>query len=103
MDSRDHYARLALWGSAIIGFGIIDTATTHYALINGIADESNPIPRMFVETIGASALWPLKSLFMGGMYLMYRKVPDLYNIGIPIGMSILGILIALHNRSVIIA
>lgn len=83
-----------LWIVAVIFFGIMDLVTTTIGL-NICINEYQPIMRYLINNYTILSMYLLKFIVMGFFYEIHKYLP--YNIGVPIGLSILGILITINN------
>lgn len=92
----------ALWYTALATYGIGDIATTHKGLqISGV-EEANPLGRAVFGDAGTPGLIGLKMIAFTGAGIAYGAVPEKHNVGIPIGLSLLGTYATVSNIRTII-
>ncbi len=89
-------ARTMIWLTAVGLFGMGDLGLTFVGLANGHA-EVHPLAGAAVTTYGALVLIPLKIAVIGLFYLIYRLTPDEFDIGVPVGLTIIGSAVVLWN------
>lgn len=88
--------RGALWTVAVLLFGIGDLATTIYFIDIGIAVEANPIGASIID-YGYEWLVVWKLLVLALFYGVYRVVPRRVDVGVPVGLLLVGGLITFWN------
>lgn len=92
------------WVAAGVTFGLVDVATTGFAISNGLASEGNPLIATALAT--TSSIFPtliaLKAIAFGVFYLLYLKAPEEYRHGVPIGLLMIGVVVAIHNFRVFV-
>lgn len=93
---------LHVWSLAILFYGIGDITTTFIGLsITGIV-EVGPVAAPLLRKFGFQFMIVLKAVFFAGCLLCWRLAPDPPAVGIPLGLSILGILVSVWNLGVIL-
>lgn len=95
-----------IWGIALLTFGLLDTVLTYHAVTHGIAREGNVFLAAVMETHGEWTLWLLKgiamALFYAGYLLLEERMDDRMRLGIPIGLSVVGVPVVAWNLTVIL-
>ena len=92
-----------LWAIGIVFFGVGDLATTLVGLHLQRAVEVGVLASVAYEHYGLGAMVPLKAATLAFVYLVWRMVPEPHNIGAPLGIAVLGVLVTLWNSSVLVA
>lgn len=88
-----------LLSSSFASFVIGDLGTTYMGLYyypNQII-EGNAIPALMINELGLWSLIPIKIAIFGIFYLLYRISPDPHKIGVPIGLTTIGVIVTLWN------
>ncbi|MEF8780440.1 MAG: hypothetical protein V5A46_07155 [Haloferacaceae archaeon] len=91
-----------LWVVAIAFFGIGDLATTVVGLQFGRVAEVGPLTVRFVRQYGATGMLGLKALAFGCCYGLWRLTPRPYDVGVPLGLAVLGVLVTVWNLAVLL-
>ena len=95
--------KAALWAAAVSLYGVGDLATTLIALrLGGV--ERHPVAAQAIAEFGGGILvgWTIVSLgLFGAAYVALQRLDVQARIGIPIGLSILGLAICANNLRVI--
>lgn len=89
---------------AVVTFIFGDLITTYTGLLffsNTIIEQNN-IPSMIIESFGIWSLIPIKIGYFGLTYLIYKIVSKPYNIGVMIGLGIIGSYATIHNLILLI-
>lgn len=90
-----------VWAVSLVTFGLGDVMTTYYGLqVSGVVEQS-PTAQAVLHTGGVTGMIGIKLAVFIGAYLAYRCVPKDYRAGIPIGLSLLGVLVVMNNAAVI--
>lgn len=92
-----------LWIAGILCFGVGDLLTTVAGLQVAGVIEGNAVPALLVERYGVGALFGLKLIGLGACYVLWRVSPRPYNLGIPLGLALLGAVVTLWNVRVLLA
>lgn len=92
-----------LWAIAIVFFGIGDLLTTIAGLHFERVIEVGPIAAILYEHFGLASLGLLKLATFGFLFLVWRLIPAPHDVGVPLGLATLGVLVTGWNLSVIIA
>jgi hypothetical protein len=93
--------RGTLWGLAFLFFCVGDVATTHVGLsMQGIV-EAGPIVGPVLREYGLAAMLGLKGATVGLFYGAARPLPAPHSLGIPLGLTIVGVLVTAWNLIVI--
>lgn len=90
-----------LWALGVLFFGVGDLATTAVGLATGSATERNVAPALAVDRHGIVALFGLKLLAFGVCYLLWRVSGRPYRLGVPLGLSLLGVVATGWNLTVL--
>jgi hypothetical protein len=92
----------ACWAVALATFGVFDVLVTMVAVDAGVATEAHPLAAL---VIGRYGLWTLpvwKLLAIVVFYRLYRALPRRYDLGVPLGLALLGGAVALWNGFVLL-
>ncbi|MFB6301455.1 MAG: hypothetical protein ABEH78_01130 [Haloferacaceae archaeon] len=90
-----------LWAVAIVFFGIGDTVTTTVGLQAGHIAEVGPVVAPIIQQYGYAAIGLLKLGTLVACYLVYRIIPAPHNLGVPLGLAVLGVLVSGWNAVVL--
>lgn len=91
-----------LWLVAVLFFGIGDAASTSIGLgIPGIS-EGNPVVKPLVRRHGLVAIVGLKLVVFGGSYALWKLIPRPYCLGVPLGLSVMGVSVTVWNLGVLV-
>lgn len=90
-----------MWGLAILTFGVGDIYTTSIGLQQAAINESNPAAKTVLNHFGTGGMIFTKAAVFGASYIAYKNIDDTSKSGIPIGLSLLGAGVTLHNASLI--
>jgi len=91
-----------LWVAAVLFFGLGDVVTTFVGLgLAGVA-EANPVAvALFRQSpVGATVL--LKGTVFGACYLLWRRVPRPHCVGVPLGLTAVGVVVTTWNLHVLL-
>ena len=89
------------WILALVTFVGGDVLTTLIGLrVPGVI-ESHPVGLYLLELGGAAAMAVAKISVLSISYLLYRSVPARWRVGVPIGLSVVGLLVTANNLTVI--
>ena len=91
-----------LWLIAIIFFGIGDLATTSIGLSFETIAEVGPFTAPLIRHYGLGGMVGLKLAVFCGLYLIWKLVPRPHNLGVPLGLAILGIAVTGWNLQMVI-
>lgn len=80
-------------------FVVGDLATTYIGLYFYPSKiiEGNAIPALMINEFGLWSLIPIKIAIFSLFYLLYRIAPKPHNIGVPIGLTTIGVVVTLWN------
>ncbi len=92
-----------LWAIAIVFFGAGDLITTFAGLPLQSTVEVGPLAAHVYQQFGAGIMVVLKAAVISGAYVLWRVVPSPQRVGIPLGLSTLGVLVTIWNLSVLYA
>lgn len=103
-DYVDYLSELTpwLWLVAVVTFGFGDILTTVIGLRTGIATEASPVAADVINANGLGFIYIVKATVFGFFYLIWRLTPPPYKVGVPFGLSLLGMNITIWNISVIL-
>jgi hypothetical protein len=87
----------SLWLSAVLFYGFGDTVTTLIGLNTVHVEETSPIVSRFVEYGGIGGLFAVKFLTLAAFYLAWRYLPFPGRVGIPVALSLVGIVVTVWN------
>lgn len=91
-----------LWLAAVLVFGVGDVVTTHYGMATYDAIyEAHPLSNIVIGLGGTGGIIVMKTLAFGLAYVLYRKAPANWRVGVPIGLIVLGALIVANNLYVL--
>jgi hypothetical protein len=90
-----------LWVLGVLFFGVGDLATTAVGLGTESATERNVVPALLVDRYGIVALLGLKLLAFGVCYVLWRVAGQPYRLGVPLGLSLLGVVATGWNLAVL--
>lgn len=88
-----------LLSSSFASFVVGDLITTYLGLYlypNRIV-EDNAIPAVMINEFGLWSLIPIKIVIFSLFYLLYKISPNPHNIGVPIGLTAIGVVVTLWN------
>lgn len=91
------------WSVTIVFFGVGDLITTRIGLSIDRVIETGPIAAIAYQQFGLVSMVPLKFAVLVGAYIAWLHVPAPHNIGIPLGLAVLGVLVTLWNLSILFA
>ena len=92
------YARTpTLWLIAVLSYGVGDTATTLIGYEVAHVSEAGPVVDGFVGGAGTPGLFAVKLLIFAGFYLAWRLLPPPGRAGIPLALSVVGVLVTAWN------
>ena len=91
------------WIVAILFYGFGDIITTLAGLqIAGIT-EGGPLVALIVDQHGPGFIYVVKVTTIALFYLLWKVIPRPYRIGIPIGVSLVGIGVTVWNVGMILS
>lgn len=93
---------LLVWVVALVFFGVGDLATTAVGLSTGTAKEVSPVVRFLAGRYGVASLVLLKAYAFLACGLLWRVVPGPYDVGVPIGVTVVGVAVTAWNVSVLL-
>lgn len=93
-----YYLDKIWWFSAILFFGVGDILTSYLGLviIHPII-EVGPVAAVLVHKFNFGLATGYKFALLVIFYILYRVVPNPYSIGIPLGLSGLGVVVTAWN------
>lgn len=92
-----------LWVAALVLFGVGDVVTTHLGLVATNVTEVGPFVKPIVDAYGVSAVIGVKAITLLVAYAGYRILPSPTNIGIPLGLAVLGAVVTAWNAFILLA
>jgi hypothetical protein len=91
-----------LWGIALLCFGAGDVVTTTVGLrLAGVVELQPLAARLFRY----STLWGmviLKTAVFSGCYALWRRAPEPYCVGVPLGLATLGVVVVAWNVHILV-
>jgi hypothetical protein len=90
-----------LWSMAIAFFGGGDLLTTAVGLSFERPVEAGPVTSIAIDQFGLPIVVPLKVLTLVLAYLLWRRTPTPYRIGVPLGLATLGVLVTVWNLGIL--
>jgi hypothetical protein len=94
---RLQFTQPLLWSVAIVFFGIGDMVTTGFGLSMNAVHEAGPVTSVFLEQYGLLSMVAVKLAVFGGFYFVWRLTPRRYQIGVPLGLVIVGVVVVWWN------
>lgn len=91
---------VGLWVLAIVIFGIGDVVSTTVGLSLG-AVELHPVVGSVLSGPALGWLIALKALTLGICYVLWRLSRPPYRIGVPIGLTVMGIVVVAWNAYIV--
>lgn len=91
-----------LWLLAIATFGFFDIFSTIIGLQTGMAVEASPIAAQVINTNGLGFIYIIKFIIIGLFYLLWSITPAPHRIGIPFGLSLLGVTVTVWNSAILL-
>lgn len=91
-----------LWVTAIVTFGLGDIFTTVTALEGGVAVEASPIAADIIAANGLGFIYIVKAVMFGLFFLLWAVSPNDIRVGVPLGLSLLGVGVLVWNLCVIL-
>ena len=91
-----------LWICAVVFFVGGDLLTTGVGLLAGGVVEVGPVVGPLIEAHGLVAMVPLKLFAVGIGYLIWRVTPAPHDVGVPLGLAVLGVLVTAWNTGVLV-
>jgi hypothetical protein len=91
-----------LWLVAILFYVIGDTATTLIGIDTPHVMEAGPVVAGVVSHSGVAGLFAVKLLTFDGFYLAWRVLPAPGRAGIPLALSVVGLLVTAWNLLVLL-
>ena len=90
------------WIIAVLTFGMGDIVTTYLGLTTGVGVEASPIAALLLQTNGFVAIYVVKVAVFGLLYLLWRVTPPPYDVGVPLGLCLLGAGVTMWNVGVLV-
>ncbi|WP_436923759.1 hypothetical protein [Halosimplex amylolyticum] len=90
------------WAVALIAFGIFDVVLTTAAVGTGVAAEAHPLIREGIQRFGLVVLPVWKGILIASFYALYRATPRPYDVGVPLGLAIVGVAVGIWNVAVVV-
>jgi len=91
------------WWVAVLSWGVGDIATTTYGLMQfDRSFEMNPFLAIAIAEFGVSAMILIKLVVLFVAVLCWRYCPSPHRLGIPLGISVVGIIVTAWNFQVIV-
>ena len=103
-ESRPWFdAQVACWVVAIATYGVLDVAITVVAVGGGMATEAHPLAAAAVRRYGVRTLPIRKALAVAAFVALYRWLPRAYDLGVPLGLALVGSVVLVRNVAVLLA
>lgn len=91
------------WQGTIVFFLVGDILTTLSGYHLHTIVEASPFAAWLINAHGLPLIVPLKIAVVAGFYGLYRVVPNPHNVGVPLGLCMLGFVVTVWNGAVIVA
>ncbi|MFB6073108.1 MAG: hypothetical protein ABEJ88_09085 [Halobacterium sp.] len=91
------------WRGAVLFYGFGDTLTTLVGLRSPVVVEGSPVVAAAVDAHGLWTVVPLKLLVFACAYALWVAVPRPHNVGAPLGLCALGLVLTAWNAAVLAA
>jgi hypothetical protein len=91
-----------LWITAIFTFGLGDIFTTVTALENEFAVEASPIAADIIAANGLGFIYIVKAVMFGLFFLLWAVSPEDIRVGVPLGLSLLGVGVLAWNLIILL-
>lgn len=94
-----------LISSSFLSFVVGDLVTTFIGLYYYPSKiiEGNAIPAMIINEFGLWTLIPIKIAIFGMFYILYRWTPAPHRIGVPIGLTTIGVVVTAWNSLLLLS
>lgn len=93
--------RTHLWLGAVLFFVVGDVVTTSVGLGLGPIVELGPLVAPLIEQYGLAAMIAIKTALLGACYCLYCCVPRPHDVGVPLGLAVLGVLVTGWNLALL--
>ena len=90
-----------LWVIAVLFYGLGDAATTGIGVHTAEVVEAGPFVAPLLEQYGLGIIIALKAGILGGMYLLWRHIPQPQRLGVPLGLAVVGVSVTTWNASLL--
>lgn len=103
IDGFDTFVRYdrVLWLVVICFFGIGDLLTTGLGMQSSRVVEAGPVAIQVVHRYGIVGMLGLKLIFIETFYQLWKLLDDPYRVGIPLALSVTGVIITVWNVCVL--
>ncbi|MFB6189826.1 MAG: DUF5658 family protein [Halapricum sp.] len=91
----------SLWMGAVLAFFVGDLVTTTVGLSVGHVTEAGPVTAPLLAQYGLLAIVGLKALVLAVCYALWILVPRPHNVGVPLGLCLVGIVTSLWNAAIV--
>lgn len=91
---RVAFAHVQLWLAAALAFVVVDVAATAAGFGLGVVLGAGPVASPLLETYGPRALVGAKLGVLVGCYALWRGLPRPYRTAGPVGLALLGLVLA---------
>jgi hypothetical protein len=93
---------VVLWVVAVLWFGAGDVVTTTLGLgLPGVV-ERQPLAAWLFEVSPLGGMVALKAAVFGGCYALWRRAPEPYCVGVPLGLATVGLVVVAWNLHVLV-
>lgn len=93
--------QMTWWWAAVVFFGAGDLLSTALALVAGPVVEANPLVRSALAAYGFVGFVGLKLAAFALSYVAWRVVGTPNNVGVPIALTVLGVVFTAWNAVVV--
>lgn len=93
--------REELWGLTLLFFCVGDLVTTQVGLSMQGVVEAGPVVAPVLRAYGFAAMLGLKGATLGLFYGLSRLLPEPHSLGVPLGLSLLGLFVTGWNLVVL--
>jgi hypothetical protein len=101
-DATPRQDVVGLWGVALLCFGAGDVVTTAVGLrLTGVV-EIQPLAAYLFQYSTFGSMLVLKAAVFGTCYAAWRRTPEPYSIGVPLGLATVGTLTVIWNVRVLL-
>lgn len=90
-------AHRSLWAVALLTFGAGDVLSTVLFIHLGLNSEAHPLSAYLIGKTGLWAIPLLKVAAIGVFAVIYRLCPGEWSIGVPIGLTLIGVVVTVWN------
>lgn len=100
---RLQVAETRLWGMAVAFFGVGDVVTTAVGLRTAGVYEAGIVTGILLEQYGLFSMLAVKIALLAVFFLLWRSTARPHRVGVPLGLTLLGVVVVWWNLSVQVA